>query len=199
MLKFAYRIRFMKKPFTYTEEEVRELILANYSRMIAYIRRMLGKQSVVCDAEDLFHDALCQFIEKRTEITSDKASAYLFRIVRNRTLNYLTRNHSGKPADRNDEHTVSAWDTLAVLDYEGVVEERVRPVDMIGIEELIGYSETFSPRMREIFHMSRVEGMTHREIANHIGISTRAVERYLQQSVAEYRRFFGMDNNGEAS
>ena len=198
MPKFALKRTSMKRQFTYTEEEMRELILGNYSRMVAYIRRLLGQQSVVCDAEDIFHDALCQFMEKRADLSSDKAAAYLFRIVRNRTLNHLTRNHTGKNSVRVDEHIVAAWDTLAILDYEGTVEERVHSVDAIGIEELVGYAETFSPRMRDIFYMSRIEGLTHREIAERIGISTRAVERYLQQSVVEYRRFFGVDN-GEAS
>ena len=186
----------MKKKFTYSEEEIRELIHCNYSRIIAYIRKLLGKQVLVCDAEDIFHDALCQFIEKRADIATDKAAGYLFRIVRNRTRNHITRN---KPTVYADDYAASAWDTLAMLDYEGVIETKDKQVDEVGIEQVIEYSETFSPRMREVFYLSRIEGLTHREIADKLRISTRMVERYLQQSVVEYRRFFGLNSRDSKS
>ncbi len=43
--------------------------------------------------------------------------------------------------------------------------------------------------------MSRIEGMTHSEIAEILGISTRAVEKHLQNSVQEYRRHFGISDS----
>ena len=183
----------MKNKFTYSEEDIRELIHCNYSRIITYIRKLLGKQARICEAEDLFQDALCQFIEKRADLTTDKAAGYLFRIVRNRTLNHLTRNKLDKLTIHADNYTASAWDTLAMLDYEGTIETNEKPVDIVGIEDIIGYSDTFSPRMREIFYLSRIEGLTHREIAERLQISTRMVERYLQQSVIKYRNFFGVN------
>ena len=189
----------MKKKFTYSEEEIRELIHCNYSRIIAYIRKLLGKQAQVCDAEDLFQDALCQFIEKRADITTDKAAGYLFRIVRNKTLNHLTRNKFDKITVHTDDYAASAWDTLAMLDYEGAIETKDKVVDTVGIEEVIGYSESFAPRMREVFYLSRIEGLTHSEIAERLQISTRMVERYLQQSVIECRTFFGLNSHDSKS
>ena len=41
--------------------------------------------------------------------------------------------------------------------------------------------------------MSRIEGMTHKQIADELGISTRAVEKHLQNSINEYRRHFGFN------
>ena len=135
----------MKKNFTYSEEEIRELIHCNYSRIIAYIRKLLGKQAQVCDAEDLFQDALCQFIEKRADITTDKAAGYLFRIVRNRTLNHLTRNKLDKLAVHTDDYAASAWDTLAMLDYEGTVATNDKSVDSVEIEDIIGIEAQDAP------------------------------------------------------
>ena len=183
----------MKTNFTYSEEEIKALIDCHYHRIIAYIRKLLGKKTQVCDAEDIFHDAICQFIERKAELTKDKAPAYLFRIVRNRALNHITRNKVDKHAVHNDELVTDAWNTLAMLDYEGTVASNDRIIKTVGIEEVIEHSETFSPRMREIFYTSRIEGLTNREIADKLQISTRAVEQYLQQSVAEYRRFYGLD------
>ena len=183
----------MKNDFTYSEEEIKELIDCHYHRIIAYIRKLLGNQTQICDAEDIFHDAICQFIEKKAEITKDKTPAYLFRVVRNRALNHITRNKVDKHAVHNDDLVADAWNTLAMLDYEGTVASNDRIIKTVGIEEIIEHSETFSPRMREIFYTSRIEGLTNREIAEKYQISTRTVEKYLQQSVAEYRRFYGLD------
>lgn len=186
----------MGHKFGYTEEEMRELILRNYSRMVAYIRRLLGHQIVVCEAEDLFHDSICQFLEKRAEIEAAKVDAYLFRIVRNRTLNHITRNHTDRLHVTHSNEALSAWDTLASLDYEGDNSSNTQTIDLLDINEIIQYSESFSPRMRRIFYMSRIEGLTHQEIAEQLGISIRSVERDLQHSVTEFRRFFGYNKNG---
>lgn len=186
----------MTELFGYTEQEMRDLILRNYPRMITYIRRLLGCQTVACEAEDLFHDALCQLLESRAEVCVAKIDAYLFKIVRNRTLNHLTRNYSDRVSLRADNSVLSAWDLLASVDYEGCAEEGVQPIDAMTINDILKYSESFSPRMREIFFMSRVEGLSHREIAERLGISVRSVERDLQHSVVEFRRFFGYDNGG---
>lgn len=68
----------MKTAFTYSEQEIRDIVQRNYARIVSYIRKLLGKQSVVCDAEDIFQDALCQFIEKKAEITPDNSSMRIF-------------------------------------------------------------------------------------------------------------------------
>lgn len=44
--------------------------------------------------------------------------------------------------------------------------------------------------MQEIFYLSRVKGLSHSEITERIGISTRIVKKYLTQSVALYRQHF---------
>ena len=183
----------MQDRFTYSDDEIKALINCHYHRIVAYIRKVLGNQAPVCDAEDLLHDAVCLFIEKKVEVSSEKAPGYLFSIVRNLTLNHITRNKD-KYLIREEDYAASAWDTLAIMDYEGRIDANDRTIDTIGIEEVIEHHETFSPRMRDIFYKSRIEGLTNREIAEELQISTRAVEQYLQQSVANYRRFFGFDS-----
>ena len=186
----------MERKFGYSEEEMREVILRNYPRMVAYIRRLLGHQSVICEAEDLFHDSVCQFLEKHTEVSVDLGGPRIISNVRNRTLNHLTRNHTDRISLSRDNRVLSAWDTLASLDYEGSGESDIKSVDFLDIDEIIQYSESFSPRMRNVFYMSRIEGLTHNEIAERLGISVRSVERDLQHSVTEFRRFFNYDKNG---
>lgn len=176
--------------FTYTEDEVRELVLKLHPRITAYIRGILGGGKFKVQAEDIFHDALCTFLDRRIEIPASKVQAYLYRIVRNRCLNMATRRNVESSSVSIDNMTAAAWETLASLDFTAQIPE-VEEDTMPEINEIIAYSGELPERTREIFYMSRIEGMTHKQIAEILGISTRAVEKHLQNSVNEYRQHFG--------
>ncbi|MBO5814044.1 MAG: sigma-70 family RNA polymerase sigma factor [Alistipes sp.] len=180
--------------FSYSDEEVREVVVHLYPRMIAYIRKMLGGRDLSITAEDVFQSAICTFLEKRPLISRDKVSAYIARIVRNDLLNRLTRNSVENHTVNVDFRQASAMDVLFAA--EGG-EERVVELDSVAVSDIVNFSESFSPRMREVFYLSRVKCLTHREIAEQLGISTRMVERYLAQSVALYRQHFDWSRDGE--
>ena len=180
--------------FTYSEEDVREVVVHLYPRMIAYIRKMLGGRDLSITAEDVFQSAICTFLEKRPLISRDKVSAYIARIVRNNLLNLLTRDSVVNHTVNVDFRQASAMDVLFAA--EGG-DERVVGLDSVAVQDIVNFSENFSPRMREVFYLSRVKCLTHREIAERVGISTRMVERYLAQSVALYRQHFDWTRDNE--
>jgi len=194
--------------FTYSEDEMRELVLQIYSRMIAYIRGFVGNGKCARSAEDIFQEALYRFLSKRAGLPKSKAPGYIYRISRNICLNLISRNEDEISALSLDE--LSAWDTLAQLDFEApdaaltplAPLASISPLDdsdaSPDISEVLAYSEHFPLRTRNIFRMSRIEGMTHKEIADKLGISTRAVEKHLSKSVAEYRRHFGLKSDGRS-
>lgn len=47
------------------------------------------------------------------------------------------------------------------------------------------------PRTRAIFVLSRLEGMTYREIASHVGISVSAVEKHMMRAIEHLTASFG--------
>ena len=61
----------------------------------------------------------------------------MFRIVRNRALNHITRNKVDKHAVHTDDLVTDAWNTLAMLDYEGTVTRNDRIIQNVGIEEVL--------------------------------------------------------------
>lgn len=178
--------------FTYTEDEVRELVLKLHPRITAYIRGILGRGKSKVQADDIFHDVLFTFLDRRIKIPASKVQAYLYRMVKNKCLNMVTRPNIESSSISIDNITASAWETLASLDFTAQIPE-VEEDTMPEINEIIAYSGQLPERTRDIFYMSRIEGMTHKQIADELGISTRAVEKHLQNSINEYRRHFGFN------
>ena len=178
--------------FTYTEDEVRELVLKLHPRITAYIRGILGGGKSQVQADDIFHDVLFTFLDRRIKIPASKVQAYLYRMVKNKCLNMVTRPNIESSSISIDNITASAWETLASLDFTAQIPE-VEEDTMPEINEIIAYSGQLPERTRDIFYMSRIEGMTHKQIADELGISTRAVEKHLQNSINEYRRHFGFN------
>ena len=178
--------------FTYTEDEVRELVLKLNPRITAYIRGILGGGKSKVQADDIFHDVLFTFLDRRIKIPASKVQAYLYRMVKNKCLNMVTRPNIESSSISIDNITASAWETLASLDFTAQIPE-VEEDTMPEINEIIAYSGQLPERTRDIFYMSRIEGMTHKQIADELGISTRAVEKHLQNSINEYRRHFGFN------
>ena len=170
--------------FRYTPEEMRRLVLRIHPRMTAYIRRLLGRGSRQ-DAEDILQNALEKFLRKKAPILKEKVDGYLFRIIRNDCLNVISRHSAALHPIRLDDSATQAWETLAAADFDPAPAE-----DLPTVDELFRYAEGFSPRTRDIFFLSRVEGKTHKEIASELGISERAVEKHLKNTVIAFRDHF---------
>lgn len=197
--------------FTYSENETTDLILRIYPRIIQYINALLrGGQNRenLPSAEDVFHDVLCTFLDKRAEIRSDKVPAYLFSAVRNRCRNILGRRKEENSALRLDSLSAAAREIIAAADFEGESEfdapeffsAEVSPQEVPELSEILGFSNSLTERTREIWQLSRIEGLTQEEIARRLGISTRAVQKHLQTSVQQYRRHFKfLPNNSKLS
>lgn len=186
--------------FTYSEDEVRDLVLKIHPRIVPYINSLLSRGGQKCstsnNAEDIFYDVLCAFLDKRIEISSDNVPAYLFKAVRNKCYNIISRNKEENSAIRFDELPLSAREIIAAADFgdeSDIPEEKVKQLP--DITDVLDFSNFLPERTKDIFYMSRIEGMTHSEIAEILGISTRAVEKHLQNSVQEYRRHFGISDS----
>lgn len=159
------------------EDAFCELYAAYKNRLIYFAMRFLKSREY---AEDIFQDAFTVIWESRRFIDPDASfSSYLYTIVRNRVLNQLRESAS---EDRLKEQILSQ-----AVDYSNETSNQIFANDL---QRLISHAlSQLTPRQREIFEMSRNKQMSHKEIAETLGISVNTVQEHISVSLRALRTY----------
>lgn len=159
------------------EDAFCELYATYKNRLIYFAMRFLKSREY---AEDVFQDAFTVVWQSRRFINPDTSfSSYLYTIMRNRILNQL-RNAANE--EKLKESILSQ-----ALDY---TEDTKREVMLNDLKSLISHAlQQLTPRQREIFEMSREAQLSHKEIADKLGISVNTVQEHISISLKLIRTY----------
>ena len=159
------------------EDAFCELYATYKNRLIYFAMRFLKSREY---AEDVFQDAFTVVWQSRRFINHDASfSSYLYTIMRNRILNQL-RNAANE--EKLKESILSQ-----ALDY---TEDTKREVMLNDLKSLISHAlQQLTPRQREIFEMSREAQLSHKEIADKLGISINTVQEHISTSLKLIRTY----------
>ena len=125
-------------------------------------------------------DAFAVVWQGRRFINPDASfSAYLYTIVRNRILNQL-RDLSNQ--DKLREQILSQAVNYTNETKDEIIANDLRQFISRALQQL-------TPRQREIFQMSRERQMSHREIAEVLGISVNTVQESISISLRTLRTY----------
>ena len=159
------------------EDAFCELYAAYKNRLIYFAMRFLKSREY---AEDIFQDAFAVVWQGRRFINPDASfSAYLYTIVRNRILNQL-RDLSNQ--DKLREQILSQAVNYTNETKDEIIANDLRQFISRALQQL-------TPRQREIFQMSRERQMSHREIAEVLGISVNTVQESISMSLRTLRTY----------
>ena len=159
------------------EDAFCELYAAYKNRLIYFAMRFLKSREY---AEDIFQDAFTIVWHGRRFINPDASfSAYLYTIVRNRILNQL-RDLSYQ--DKLREQILSQAVNYTNETRDEIIANDLRQFISCALQQL-------TPRQREIFEMSREQQMSHREIAEVLGISVNTVQESISISLKTLRAY----------
>jgi RNA polymerase sigma-70 factor (family 1) len=139
-------------------------------------------------ARDIIQECFLKFWDKRDLLEAVSVTALLFAMVRNSCLNYLK--HLAVVEKHQIEYLAS---------IEG--EERLYYADFVlNADSSLLYNElqeqikividNLPERCRNVFLLSRFEGLKNREIADMLEISTTAVEKHIAKALQRFSRHF---------
>ena len=146
-----------------------DIIYKKYSRRLyGFIFRYV-KQTV--DTEEIVQEVFIKIWQSRDKINIYSSfEAFLFTMAHNATVNLLKKRATEQ---KYVEHVKSLQNINEVYELS----------DEIHYKELKhkfqGLLNELSPRQKEIFLLSREEGLSHKEIAERLGISSNTVKNHL--------------------
>lgn len=161
-------------------------------RLYGYAIRFIDDTEM---ANDIIQECYLNLWEKRKNLEQTSLTSFLFTMVRNACLNYLKH-----------KSIVENYQIEYLANIEG--EEKLYYTDfMMNSEYKLLYNELQEQikqvldkrpkRSREIFLMSRFQGLKNREISEKLQISTTAVEKHLSKAMAIFSENFKKCYNGD--
>jgi RNA polymerase sigma-70 factor (ECF subfamily) len=146
----------------------------HYAGLVAFANRLLGSYEV---AEDSVQEVLLNLWRQRATLRIEESlRSYLYRAVRNRSLNQIRNERVRREAVPylvHDAPTAKSGDLTAT---EGEIDAAIR--DAIA---------ALPPRCREVFELSRLQGLRYTEIAATLGISVKTVETQMGRALKSLR------------
>lgn len=167
------------------DQKALELLFSIYFPRLNDFARNVVKDDVI--SQDIVQDVFVKVWEKREEIESINLEAYLFRLVRNRCIDYIK--HVKVVSNRMQEIQISSkYEELYRIDFIGnepyvLIEQELK----LKIEKTI---QGLPERCREVFIMSRMNGLKNKEIAEKLNINIKNVERHLTRALQTFRENF---------
>ena len=159
------------------EEAFCELYAAYKNRLLYFALKFVKSHEF---AEDIFQDAFTVVWQTRRFINPEASfSSYLYTIVRNRILNQLR--------DLANQDKLREQIFSQAVDYTNETKDEILVNDLR--QFITRALQQLTPRQREIFEMSREQQMSHREIAESLGISVNTVQESISTSLRTLRTY----------
>lgn len=136
-------------------------------RLFSFVLQMTHSK---VDAEEIVQDVFAKLWEIRTDLVQvDYPGKYIYTIARNKTLNHLAK------LARDRQLLQQVW--LNVSQTDNSTEAILQAQES---QRLIGEAiNRLSLQRQTIFRLSREQGLTHEEIAVHLGLSKSRVKNIL--------------------
>ncbi|MCW0483940.1 RNA polymerase sigma-70 factor [Gaoshiqia sediminis] len=164
------------------EKAFRSVFNTYFESLEVFAKAYVGDDEI---AKDMVQDVFTNLWGKRTTLP-DKIylKAYLYQATRNTCLNYLKRL---KVQAKFEKRTVDNYNDL-LLNYEALSQLNLDTLSYDELLETLNKAINQLPeKCREVFELSRYEGMKNREIAEMLNISVKAVEGHISKALRQLK------------
>ena len=151
-----------------------------YYNVLHFVKRYLGYDSSL--AEDIAQESFVSVWQTRDKLdTNYSIRTYLYTIARNKTLNLL------RDTARAKANTLAGQEALVnlqALNHESVTEK----IEALELQRMIDRIYlTLPDKVVTTFRLSRIDGLTYKEIAEKMNISVKMVEYYISIALKRFR------------
>lgn len=162
------------------EEAFCALYARYWERLRNFCYRFVRSQDL---AENYAQDIFLKIWENKELLDSEKSfSNYLYTIARNKTINYLRQVARSEILTRK---FINAHTHKISLDSEG--DKELLEQDYLNL--LQNAICSLPPRQQEVFHLSRNCNLSHKEIAERLGLSVYTVQEYISCSIKSIKLY----------
>ena len=157
-----------------TDKKKLETLFKQYYRQMYRLATILLHDDA--ESKDVVHDIFAQLLDDHRDLREDTAESYLLTSVRNRCLNVIR----SRQIQERVEH-------LYLLDLDTTIS----PTEHLN-EELKalqkGIAQLDPPIYRDIILQHFRDGITFKEIANHMGVSETTIYKHLRRALSQLRQ-----------
>jgi len=163
----------MAKVFS-SEQTFEEVFKQYFNPLVNYINSHINNWE---DSREIVQNTFLKIWEVRERLDIDTSlKSYLYQASKNGMIDFI----------RMSKRNFAAKEGLKMKITEIENEEDILDAYVIR-QELKKALENLKPKNREIFILHKIEGLTHKEIANHLHISVRAVEDNVKRATVLLR------------
>lgn len=164
--------RLWKKIKAGDETAFKQLFKKHYKNLTYRAYKVLADEHI---AKDNVQEVFLDLWNKRdTKIINTSVHAYLSKAVTFKTIDYIR-------SRRFDFDKEDAWEDASVEPYETIEGKELAQI-------IHKAAQSLPERCRIIFLMSRFEDLSHKEIAEQLGISTKTVENQITTALKRMRK-----------
>jgi RNA polymerase sigma-70 factor (ECF subfamily) len=153
-----------------------------YTRHGSSLKRFIGRfMRNPSDVEDIAQEAFLRAYTVERGRPIEQPKSFLFRIAKHLALTQLTRKA------RQITDYIEDSDDPSVIQVDHSAEDEISARQILGLHcEAVA---ELAPQCRQVYLLRKVQGFSHKEIAEHLGIAVSTVEKHLMKAIGQCERY----------
>ncbi|MBK5003051.1 sigma-70 family RNA polymerase sigma factor [Pseudomonas sp. S31] len=153
-----------------SNDSVHTLYSNHHGWLHSWLRSKLGNAA---DAADLAQDTFVRLLQRRESLELSAPRAFLRTVARGLVIDHW----------RREELHRAYLEALAHLPEAQAPSAETRELLLELLERIARMLDGLKPKVRRAFLLAQCEGLSHKQIAEHMGISLRSVERHVADAL----------------
>jgi len=161
-------------PRSVCEEEVYSSLFSNHAEsLINYLYYKSGNYST---AEDIMQDAFVKLWKECSKVVFDKAKSFLYTVATNTFLNHVKHQKIVLKFEKRGHSQISHQSPQYLLEEAEFKQKLENAIAALPEDQ------------RVVFLMNRIDKMKYREIAEHLNLSVKAIEKRMNKALVKLRK-----------